>query len=372
MKIVTVVGARPQFIKSAPVSKVLQIGGHEEFLIHTGQHYDYNMSKIFFEEMGIVAPDINLEVGSGDHGRQTGHMIIRIEEVLKSEKPDWVLVYGDTNSTLAGALAAVKLHIPVAHVEAGLRSFNKRMPEVINRVMTDRISNLLFCPSQQAVDNLLSEGIGRIDKPLSAIVETFDKPAKVVMVGDVMYDSFLFWQKHAGKHVDVQGVSLPSSFILATIHRPENTDDRNKLSLLIKTLGEVGKKFNPVVIPIHPRTQKRLDEYAIKVPERIMLLPPVSYQQMIGLLDRCQLVITDSGGLQKEAYFSKKCCITLRDQTEWIETVDSGVNLIAGTEPDLIIPGVGRFISDNNIRSFPPLYGHGDASIKVVKALLEF
>ena len=238
--------------------------------------------------------------------------------------------------------------------------------------MTDRISNLLLCPSQLAVDNLLSEGIGRADKPLSAIDETFDKPAKVVMVGDVMYDSFLFWQKHAGKHDDVQELSLPSSFILATIHRPENTDDRNKLSLLVKTLGEVGKKFNPVVIPIHPRTQKRLDEYTIKIPKDIIPLPPVSYQQMVSLLGRCQLVITDSGGLQKEAYFAKKCCVTLRDQTEWVETVDSGANLVVGSNPDLIISGVGRFISDNNIRSFPPLYGQGDAGAKVVKELLEF
>ncbi len=379
LRIITVVGARPQFIKAAVVSKAIQCHNDtvnaekiKEDIIHTGQHYDYDMSEVFFEKMQIPRPSMNLNINLCDHGEMTGKMIAALEKIFKKQDPDWVMVYGDTNSTLAGSLAAVKLHIPVAHVEAGLRSFNKRMPEEINRVLTDRISNLLLCPSKKAVENLLSEGLGKEDKASVNPETSFDKPPKVTMVGDVMYDSFLMWQKMVAKQDVLRGFSLPPSFILATIHRQENTDDSKKLRLLIQTLGDIGKRLLPVIMPLHPRAKRRIEEYGINIPEGMSALPPLSYDQMIALLDRCILVITDSGGLQKEAYFAEKCCITLRDQTEWVETVTSGTNLIAGNDPRLILSGVDDFLYDNHVRTFPPLYGQGDAAKKVVKALLEY
>ena len=375
----TIVGARPQFIKASVVSRAVQRFNDngkgttiKEEIIHTGQHYDYGMSEVFFEKMQIPRPSINLGINSCDHGEMTGKMIAALEKVFKDCTPDWVLVYGDTNSTLAGALAAVKQHIPAAHVEAGLRSFNRRMPEEINRVLTDQISHLLLCPSQQAVANLLSEGIGKKKQDLPNRHKNFDRPAKVLMVGDVMYDSFLFWRKQASNHDIVGEFSLPSSFILATLHRQENTDDSKKLGLLIQTLGKVGRKFAPVVIPFQPRTMKCLEQYAIVLPEGILPLPPVSYHQMVGLLDRCELVITDSGGLQKEAYFAERCCITLRDQTEWVETVASGTNLLAGSNHEQILSGAESFLSDSCRLTFPPLYGNGDAGTRVVEAILNF
>ncbi|MBC2694673.1 MAG: UDP-N-acetylglucosamine 2-epimerase (non-hydrolyzing) [Desulfobacteraceae bacterium] len=379
IRIITVLGARPQFIKASVISRAIQYHNDsctgliiEEEIVHTGQHFDYGMSEVFFEKMQIPRPTINLNINSCDHGEMTGEMIIALEKVFRDRNPDWVLVYGDTNSTLSGALAAVKLHIPVAHVEAGLRSFNKRMPEEINRVLTDQISHLLLCPSQQAVDNLLSEGIGKENSTSAAIDSLFDKPPKVVMTGDVMYDSFLFWRKQACDLDIIRDLSLPSSFILATLHRQENTDDAKKLGVLIATMGEVGRKFAPVVMPIHPRTRKLLDEYAIDLPDGILPLSPVSYHQMVSLIDRCQLVITDSGGLQKEAYFAEKCCITLREQTEWVETVDSGTNLIAGSDAEKILSGAESFLSDKRSLSFAPLYGNGNAGRKVVEAILNF
>ena len=323
LRIFTVVGARPQFVKASVVSKAIQTHNQsasgkkiEEEIIHTGRHYDYGMSEVFFRKLNIPRPSANLGINSCDHGKMTGEMIAALEKMFKDRKPDWVLVYGDTNSTLAGALAGVKLHIPVAHVEAGLRSFNRRMPEEINRVLTDRISHLLLCPSQQAVDNLFSEGIGKEHNALVATDESFDRDPRIVMVGDVMYDSFLFWRQQATGHDAIREFLFPSSFILATLHRQENTNDSKKLRLLVQALGEVGSRFVRVVIPLHPRTKKCLQQYGIKVPEGILTLPPVSYDQMVSLLDRCRLVITDSGGLQKEAYFAEKCCITLREQTE--------------------------------------------------------
>lgn len=379
IRIITVLGARPQFIKASVICRAIKNHNDsgprimiEEEIIHTGQHYDYGMSEVFFEKMQIPRPTINLNINSCDQGEMTGKMIIALEKVFRDRNPDWVLVYGDTNSTLSGALAAVKLHIPVAHVEAGLRSFNRRMPEEINRILTDQISHLLLCPSQQAVDNLLSEGIGKKEHVMANGHENFDRPAKVLLVGDVMYDSFLFWRKPALNHDVIHELALPSSFILATLHRQENTDDAKKLGVLIATLGEVGRKFAPVVIPIHPRTRKLLDEYAIELPEGILPLSPVSYHQMVSLLDRCQLVITDSGGLQKEAYFAEKCCITLREQTEWVETVDSGTNLIAGSNAEKILSGAESFLLDKRSLSFAPLYGNGDAGEKVVEAILNF
>ena len=369
----------PQFIKASVISRAIQSHNDsctgqiiEEEIVHTGQHFDYGMSEVFFEKMQIPRPTINLNINSCDHGEMTGKMIIALEKVFRDRNPDWVLVYGDTNSTLSGALAAVKLHIPVAHVEAGLRSFNRRMPEEINRVLTDQISHLLLCPGQQAVDNLLSEGIGKENSTSVAIDSLFDKLPKVVITGDVMYDSFLFWRKLALKHDVLHELSLPSSFILATLHRQENTDDAKKLGVLIATMGEVGRKFAPVVMPIHLRTRKLLDEYAIDLPDGILPLSPVSYHQMVSLLDRCQLVITDSGGLQKEAYFAEKCCITLREQTEWVETVDSGTNLIAGSNAEKILSGAESFLSDKRPLSFAPLYGNGEAGRKVVETLLTF
>lgn len=301
MKIATIIGARPQFVKAAAVSRVIKnTESVEEIIIHTGQHYDVNMSDVFFEEMDIPKPDYNLNINGMGHGAMTGQMLEKIEEVLLSEKPDWVLVYGDTNSTLAGALAAKKLHIKVAHVEAGLRSFNMNMPEEINRILTDRISDVLFCPTSTAVDNLKKEGYENID-------------TKIINVGDVMLDVALFYKERATKPKD----SLPEQFVLCTVHRAENTDDVDRLKSIFESL-EIISKTTPVVLPLHPRTKSKLISIDYDFDNsKIKFINPVGYFEMIWLLQNCSFVMTDSGGLQKEAFFFKKQCITLRDETEW-------------------------------------------------------
>ena len=316
MKIVTVVGARPQFVKAAVVSRAFKQYRNDidEIIVHTGQHYDKNMSEVFFEEMSIPKPQYNLGVGGGMHGKNTGRMLEKIESVLCDEKPDYLLVYGDTDSTLAGALASAKLHIPVAHIEAGLRSFNMKMPEEINRILTDRVSSILFCPTELAVANLLQEGISK------------DK-VKVTHTGDVMYDAAMFYQSNSRK--PEQLTRAVNNFVLCTIHRAENTDSQKCMQNIVTAINDIAKS-STVILPVHPRTRKLLQSYNLSFDtNNIFLLDPVGYFEMLWLLKHCNSVITDSGGLQKEAYFFSKPCITLREQTEWVELVESGVNMLA-------------------------------------------
>ena len=348
MKIVSIIGARPQFIKAAVVSKeIIKRDGIEEILVHTGQHYDENMSKVFFDELEIPKPDYNLGVGSASHAVQTGQMLIKTEELLMTEKPDWVLVYGDTNSTIAGALAATKLHIKIAHVEAGLRSFNKLMPEEINRITTDRISDLLLVPSQNAMKLLEKEGLAE----------------NSLFVGDVMFDSILFYQKMAEEKAALSNITGEKDFYLATVHRAENTDDRERLQNIFSAFSEMDK---PVILPLHPRTRSKLE--GIDFNDNVKIIEPVSYLEMILLLKNCSKVLTDSGGLQKEAYFMKKPCITLRDETEWIETLNGNWNFVVGTDKNLIL----EKISVNTFDEQGEYYGDGKAGEKIVNALLNY
>ncbi|MHB1295974.1 MAG: non-hydrolyzing UDP-N-acetylglucosamine 2-epimerase [Anaerolineae bacterium] len=330
MILLTIVGARPQFIKAAAVSRAIReynAGQPDlpirEVLVHTGQHYDENMSQVFFDELDIPRPDYNLGVGSLPHGAQTGRMLEAIEEILSREQPDWVLVYGDTNSTLAGALAAAKLHIPVAHVEAGLRSFNRRMPEEVNRILTDHISDLLFCPTQTSVDNLTAEGITQ----------------GVELVGDVMYDCALYYaDKVKGLEADIlrKHSLVRGSYYLATVHRAENTDDASKLGTIVQAFNELSTPEYPVVIPLHPRTRAKMEQCGLHFETQVCVLDPVSYLEMVALERNAKVIITDSGGVQKEAYFHGVPCVTLREETEWVETVDSGWNYLAAIKASAI------------------------------------
>ena len=339
MKVVTIVGARPQFVKAAVVSRALrQQPGAHEILVHTGQHFDSNMSQVFFDEMEIPRPDHHLGVGGGTHGQNTGRMIEKIEEVLLAERPDWALVYGDTDSTLAGALAAVKIHLPVAHVEAGLRSFNRRMPEEVNRVLTDHAADLLFAPTDSAVGNLRKEGLSG---------------AKVVRSGDVMYDA-----------------TLPESgFVLCTLHRAENTDQPERLRGILGALEAIAEE-TPVVLPVHPRTRQALARLGFR-PKGVPLhvVDPVGYLEMVWWLERCRMVMTDSGGLQKEAYFFQKPCVTLRDETEWVELVEAGANVLAGAGTKAILDAWAQARD----RRVPPgaLYGDGNSARQIVRVLMD-
>lgn len=348
MKIVSIIGARPQFIKAAVISKEIEKrDGIEDVLIHTGQHYDENMSKIFFDELEIPHPNYNLEVGSGLHGAQTAAMLVKTEQILLEEKPDWVLVYGDTNSTIAGALAATKLHIKIAHVEAGLRSFNKLMPEEINRITTDRISDLLLVPSQNAMQLLEKENLGEF----------------AIFTGDVMFDSILFYQKMAEEKYLIESITNENEFYLATVHRAENTDDKERLQNIFSAFSEMDKS---VVLPLHPRTKSKLD--GIKFNDNVKIIEPVSYLEMILLLKSSSKVLTDSGGLQKEAYFMIKPCITMRDETEWIETLNGNWNFIVGANRELILDKI-------NVTEFDEqkeYYGNGNAGKNIIDALLNF
>lgn len=319
MKVITIIGARPQFIKAATVSRIFGTeGAIQEIIVHTGQHYDANMSEVFFRELSIPEPNYNLEVGSGSHAWQTGQMLMGIEEILLKERPDCVLVYGDTNSTIAGALAASKLHIPIAHVEAGLRSFNRMMPEEINRIVTDRISDLLFAPTQTAMANLQTEGLAAITH----------------FTGDVMYDSVLFYRQRIeeapGRY---QTPGIPTEYHLATIHRAENTDNPENLRNIFSALA--GTRF-PVVLPLHPRTKHLMGQQAT-LPDNVLIIEPVGYLQMLKLTLDAQKILTDSGGLQKEAYFLGRPCITLRTETEWVETLHHGWNIITGSDTAKIL-----------------------------------
>lgn len=363
--LLTVVGARPQFVKAAVLSRKIKSSNYsatyKEILVHTGQHYDDSMSRIFFEEMEIPDPDYNLEVGSGNHGYVTGKMLAGIEELILNYKPDIVLVYGDTNSTLAGALAASKLHVPVAHVEAGLRSYMMMMPEEQNRRLTDHLSTWLFAPTQIAINNLQKEGIEykQPEKP------TADNKA-VVLSGDIMYEAFLYYKKKAyekgGKILQL----INKPFILLTLHRAENTDSENNLRSIFAALNEYAEYT--IVFPVHPRTRKYLKEYDIDVGKHIIMIEPVGYFEMLCLENECECIITDSGGVQKEAYFACKMCITLRDTTEWLELVDAGWNIVVGTNKQKIIKALDTCRASKmgaNIQ----LYGNGNTSDVILNTL---
>jgi UDP-GlcNAc3NAcA epimerase len=353
MKLITIIGARPQFIKAAAVSR--EIAKHDdikEIIVHTGQHFDANMSEIFFHQMQIPKPNYNLAINSLSHGAMTGRMIEKIEEVLLKEKPDWVLVYGDTNSTIAGSLAAKKLHIKVAHVEAGLRSFNRNMPEEINRILTDKISDILFCPTDTAVHNLQNEGIGK------------NSIARIVKCGDVMQDAAIFYSDLAQK----PEIDLPEKFILSTIHRAENTDDSKRLTSIFNALSEISNEI-PIILPLHPRTKKIISNSQFTTSNsKLIIIEPVGYLEMIYLLQNCEMVMTDSGGLQKEAYFFAKLCITLRDETEWVELVENGFNKLVGADKNKIIKAFNEmFLKKINFNK--NLYGNGFASQKIINEL---
>ncbi|HRP63224.1 MAG TPA: UDP-N-acetylglucosamine 2-epimerase (non-hydrolyzing) [Phycisphaerales bacterium] len=353
----SIVGARPQFVKAAVVSRALRANSIREILTHTGQHYDSNMSDVFFESMDIPKPDHHLGIGSGRHGQQTGRMLEHIESLLVANRPDWVLVYGDTNSTLAGALAASKLHIPVAHVEAGLRSFNRLMPEEVNRVLTDHVSDLLFAPTKTAVGHLRREGIA--DKHIS-------------LVGDVMYDAMLFYSVRAQSLPSILDVlSLePRKFVLATIHRAENTDDPERLHGIVDGLCRAARHL-PVVLPLHPRTRQALMRAHLleQADCHLQIIEPVDYLQMIQLESRAAVIATDSGGVQKEAFFHGVRCVTMRDETEWVELVEAGVNDLVGTDATAI----ERAILAAQAQDVPQidLYGDGNSASKIVRCLMQ-
>ncbi|MCK5563841.1 MAG: UDP-N-acetylglucosamine 2-epimerase (non-hydrolyzing) [Planctomycetes bacterium] len=364
LKIVTVVGARPQFIKAAAVSRAFAEFNKqsddvcfEEQIVHTGQHYDENMSKVFFDQLKIPHPSVNLEVGSGSHGRQSGLMLEKIESILLENKPDWTLIYGDTNSTLAAALAAVKIHIPVAHVESGLRSFNRRMPEEINRVVADHISEKLLCPTDTAVENLANEGITK----------------GVHQVGDVMYDSVLFnmtLAEQSSTIMDQLGLK-EKSFYLATIHRAENTDDKDRMDGILNALSQIDM---PILLPIHPRTKNTLGAEIDKLGSRIKIIDPVSYLDMLILEKNSRVILTDSGGVQKEAYWANVPCVTLRDETEWTELVTAGCNRVVGSDTSAIMDAVEK-AENEAAQGFAcdvsDLYGDGHSADKIATVLGE-
>lgn len=349
MRLMTVIGARPQFVKAAVVSRALVEHGVYEDIIHTGQHYDPQMSDIFFSQLGLKLPAHHLKLGGGTHGQMTGRMIEGIEALILRERPDRVLVYGDTNSTLAGALAAAKLHVPVVHVEAGLRSYDRNMPEELNRILTDQLSDVLCCPTDQAVKNLTAEGA--------------EQHARIVRTGDVMYDAALLY---ASKAMAPLGVKLPDTFILTTLHRAENTDHPDRLIEIIRGLEALNKKC-PVVMTLHPRTRNALDQAGLR-PE-FRCIDPVGYFEMLWLLQHCALVATDSGGVQKEAFFHEKYCLTLRDTTEWVELVNANANVLVGADADKIqSEGVKNL---GNAIPYPKdLYGDGNAAKLIAQCLL--
>ena len=350
MKVLTVVGARPQFIKSFAVSRILK-PEHEEVLVHTGQHYDEELSDVFFRELGIDEPAYNLGVGSGTHGAQTGEMIIQLEQVVMSENPDLILVYGDTNSTLAGSIVGSKIASTLVHVEAGLRSNNRDMPEEINRILTDHASDILFAPSSRAANQLQNEDID----------------GEIHNVGDVMFDSLLWGTERANDVSDIlERLQLQNGeYILSTIHRPVNTDDETRLRSILKGLAEAER---PVVLPLHPRAAKRFDEYNLpeKYTDQLLIIDPVGYLDFIRLLDGAAIVATDSGGIQKEGFYLDTPCVTLRDETEWDETVEAGWNILVGADSDRISTAIREFEVPE---SKPQPYGDGSAAEKIVKTL---
>jgi UDP-GlcNAc3NAcA epimerase len=356
-KILTIVGARPQFIKAAALSRQLATQGLKEVLVHTGQHFDDNMAEIFFRQMDIPKPKYNLGIHSLSHGAMTGRMLEEIEKVLLVEKPDVVVVFGDTNSTLAGALAASKLHIPVAHVEAGLRSFNMKMPEEVNRILTDRISDLLFCPTQTAVDNLMKEGFAHFGNHIEN-------------VGDVMFDVALYYSRFSKERSTLSDETLKSEkpVVLVTLHRQENTDNLERMGSIVHALNELSKDFN-IVLPLHPRTKKIIEENNVRLD--FQPIDPVGYFDMIELLKTCAFVISDSGGLQKEAFFFEKQCLIIRDETEWTELVGLGYNHLVGTDANMILE-MARKVAGRSISFDHKPFGDGNAAAKIAAYLKRF
>lgn len=350
MKIMSIVGTRPEFVQASPVSRALRTAGHQEILVNTGQHYDYLMSEVFFQELGLAHSDYNLEVGSSSHGVQIGEILIRLESVLLKEKPDWVVVRGDTNSGIASALVAVKSHFPLAHIEAGLRSFNKRMPEEINRVVIDHIADVLFCPTEASVHNLSQEGLH----------------AGVYRVGDVMYDAILYNEQLAQrKSTILQEMNLtPRGYLVATVHRAENTENATRLREILEALSALKEK---VIFPVHPRTQQAIQQLGFAFPGHVSCIQPLSYFDMLMLTKNARLILTDSGGLQKESFLLKTPCVTLREETEWVETVQAGWNVLVGADRGRVTYAVRHF---NPPTEYPrDLYGDGQASQKIVRIL---
>ena len=347
--IASIVGARPQFIKAAPVSRAIA-SGFKEVFIHTGQHYDYGMSEVFFAEMEMRAPDFNLGIGGGSHGEQTGKMLVDLEKIFTQVKPDCVLVYGDTNSTLAGALAAAKAQIPLAHVEAGLRSYNRAMPEEVNRVLTDHVSTLLFCPTDAAVENLAKEGIKK----------------GVHRVGDVMADTLLHNLQLARTKSKIMGDLglIKGKYALATVHRASNTDDKENMRLILSGFGSLSSQL---VFPVHPRTRKMIQEWGLSVNSNVKMIEPVGHFDMLTLQENANCILTDSGGVQKEAYLVGVRCITLRDETEWVETVNAGWNILAGVDVKKILDSFESWFPQAERK---PLYGDGHAAEQICKILL--
>ena len=357
-KILTVVGARPQFVKAAVVSREFGRREHvREILLHTGQHFDSNMSDVFFKELEIPKPDYHLGIGGGTHGQNTGRMIEAIEGVLMREKPDWVLVYGDTDSTLAGALAAVKLHVPVAHVEAGLRSYNRAMPEEINRVLTDHVANILFSPTNVATDNLLKEGVDA---------------AQIHQVGDVMFDAAIYYARkleHSDSIFDRLQVQQ-HNYVLATLHRAENTDNPVRLAATVEMLNMAAVQL-PVILPLHPRTRKAIEKLSgHQFHANVHVIDPVGYLEMVLLEKGASVIVTDSGGVQKEAYFHKVPCITLRDETEWVELVDSGWNVLVGHELSKFSAAFDSAIGGKLPEWSADFYGNGHAAEIIVERIM--
>jgi len=358
LKIITVIGARPQFIKAAALSRVFAKFPDQvkEVIVHTGQHFDQNMSEVFFTEMEIPVPDYNLNIHGLSHGAMTGQMLEGIEAIILKEKPDYLLVYGDTNSTIAGALAAKKLHVKVIHVEAGLRSYNNNMPEEINRILTDRISDMLFCPTQTAVHNLKQEGFDNIK-------------ANIILSGDVMQDAALYYKEKSDKISTVLSDNdlQPNQFVLATIHRAENTDNETRLRAIVQSLNGINKTIK-VIVPLHPRTAKILKDRQIEV--EFTIIQPVGYFDMLQLISNSHLIMTDSGGLQKEAYFFNKYCITFRDETEWVELVENGYNQVTGASAAKIIAAFNN--SYNKVfHKSEELYGAGKAAEMICEEILK-
>jgi UDP-GlcNAc3NAcA epimerase len=360
MRIVTVVGARPQFIKAAAVSRVIRDSyAHKicEVIVHTGQHHDENMSKVFFDQLDIPRPDFNLEIAGGPHGQMTGRMLEAIEQVILAQKPDWVVVYGDTNSTLAGALAAAKLRIPVAHVEAGLRSFNMQMPEEINRILTDRVSTLLFCPTETAVRNLRNEGTEK----------------GVHQVGDVMFDVALFYGDRARSQSTIlKTLNLnDKSFVLATCHRAENTDNARNLEQILSALSGINSQHLPVILPLHPRTRKKVEDFGLdRLINGLVMTEPLPYLDMIALEQAAKVILTDSGGVQKEAFFHGVPCVTMREETEWTETVELDSNRLAGANRTQILEAFTSLTGSTMPRRKGTPYGSGDAAHRLVEQLI--
>lgn len=377
-KLLTIIGARPQIIKAAALSRAIKnkySGQVREVIVHTGQHYDQQMSDVFFDELQIPKPDYNLQVGSGKHGEQTAKMITGIEDILAIEKPDCLVIYGDTNSTLAGAIAASKTVIPIVHIEAGLRSFNKRMPEEINRIVSDHTATYLFPPTQTGVDNLRKEGFRVDNRP----PYTIDNPG-VFNVGDIMYDNSLYFSQVAAERTDILNrLQLePGTYVLATIHRNANTDEPDRLNAIFEAMQAIATHYSvDVILPLHPRTTKQMNALlaadlfeSVQTNPNMRLIPPVSFLEMTQLEQQAKLIITDSGGVQKEAYFYKKPCIILRAETEWVEIVENGAAILCDADADRIWEAYHYFAKTSAV-SFSPLYGNGDAAERLLDIVVK-